>query len=419
MASVTKEVRNGRTLYRIEYRDKDKRRKKLRLGSVAKRDAQAIAAKVQSIISAQVAGNDLPTATAEWLATIGDDLHQRLAEQGLCKPRLQYSLHDWLEQFIAKHSAKVGDRCLLNLGQAQTLLERHFGPDHLLREITAEAAAGFREWLTKQGYATATIAGHIKKCKQFFGEAVKVGAINQNPFDGVAAGTQHNSERSIYVPVETIEKAIAMAPDSQWRLIIALSRYAGLRCPSETLALRWADVDFVNDTMTVTSSKTAKQGKSKRVVPILPQLRPYLEDAFDPEADRCISRYQISTANLRTEFLRILKRAEVEPWPRLFHNLRGSLETDLFEGFPAHVVVTWLGNSERIALKHYVKVTGNHLAAASTFRVGQQVGTSLAETTESSVIQGKGNIEFPEEIQSPPVFETEGIPRAGFEPATY
>jgi hypothetical protein len=50
---------------------------------VAKRDAQAIAAKVQSIISAQVAGNDLPTATAEWLATIGDDLHQtcRLAER--------------------------------------------------------------------------------------------------------------------------------------------------------------------------------------------------------------------------------------------------------------------------------------------------------------------------------------------------
>ncbi|MDP1563937.1 MAG: phage integrase SAM-like domain-containing protein, partial [Pirellulaceae bacterium] len=246
MASVTAEKRNGRTLYRIEYRDKDKRRKKLRLGSVAKRDAEAIASKVQSIVSSQTSGNDLAVPTAQWLATIGDELYQRLAEQGLCKPRLQYSLHDWLDQFIKKHGPKVGDRCLLNLGQAQALLERHFGPERSLKEISVEDAAGFRAWLTEEGYAQATIAGHIKKSKQFFSEAVKVGAIKQNPFESVDAGTQHNDERSLYVTAETIEKVIAKAPDAQWRLIIALSRYAGLRCPSETLAMRWADVDFVN-----------------------------------------------------------------------------------------------------------------------------------------------------------------------------
>ncbi len=145
----------------------------------------------------------------------------------------------------------------------------------------------------------------------------------------------------------------------------------------------------------------------------------YLEDAFDPEVDRCISRYQIGTANLRTEFLRILKRAEVEPWPRLFHNLRGSLETDLFEEFAPHVVVAWLGNSEEIALKHYLNVKDSYLAAASTFGVGQLVGTSLAETTESSGNQRTLNRDFPEENQNPPEFDMAGIPRAGFEPATY
>jgi hypothetical protein len=80
-------------------------------------------------------------------------------------------------------------------------------------------------------------------------------------------------------------------------------------------------------------------------------------------------------------FLQILAKAGLKPWPRLFHNLRGSLETDLIERHPAHVVVSWLGNSERVALKHYPKMTPRHLENASKAGVGQQVGHSLAETT--------------------------------------
>jgi hypothetical protein len=65
------------------------------------------------------------------------------------------------------------------------------------------------------------------------------------------------------------------------------------------------------------------------------------------------------------------------------------------------VVVAWLGNSERIALKHYLQVTDNHLAAASTFGVGQQAETSLAETTESSGNQGKKTLIFPRILNIP------------------
>ncbi len=32
---------------------------------------------------------------------------------------------------------------------------------------------------------------------------------------------------------------------TQWRLIFALSRYGGLRCPSEHLALRWGHIDII------------------------------------------------------------------------------------------------------------------------------------------------------------------------------
>ena len=60
---------------------------------------------------------------------------------------------------------------------------------------------------------------------------------------------------------------------------------------------------------------------------------------------------------MRTQLLRILSRAGLSAWPRLFHNLRASRETELVREHPIHVVCEWIGNSERIARRHYLQVT--------------------------------------------------------------
>jgi hypothetical protein len=69
--------------------------------------------------------------------------------------------------------------------------------------------------------------------------------------------------------------------------------------------------------------------------------------------------------NLRTTFLKIIKRAGLAPWERLFHNLRSSRQTELAETFPAHVVCDWLGNSEAVAMKHYLQTTDDHFSRAA------------------------------------------------------
>ena len=54
----------------------------------------------------------------------------------------------------------------------------------------------------------------------------------------------------------------------------------------------------------------------------------------------------------------LLRKIGAAPWPRLFHNLRASRETELRGAFPSHVVCrAWIGNSERIAAAHYLQVT--------------------------------------------------------------
>ena len=68
--------------------------------------------------------------------------------------------------------------------------------------------------------------------------------------------------------------------------------------------------------------------------------------------------------NLRTTFLKIIKRAGVEPWPWLFHNLRASCQTELEQTFPSYVVCAWMGNSESVAKAHYLQVLPQHFEAA-------------------------------------------------------
>lgn len=67
-----------------------------------------------------------------------------------------------------------------------------------------------------------------------------------------------------------------------WRLIVALARSGGLRCPSEHPALRWRDIDWEHGRIKVTSPKTARHPNGgSTVIPLFLGLRPYLAEAFD------------------------------------------------------------------------------------------------------------------------------------------
>jgi integrase len=46
-----------------------------------------------------------------------------------------------------------------------------------------------------------------------------------------------------FVPREVVDKLMKKA-NPVWQVILGLSRYGGLRTPSETLSLRWDDIDW-------------------------------------------------------------------------------------------------------------------------------------------------------------------------------
>jgi integrase len=156
-----------------------------------------------------------------------------------------------------------------------------FGKERPIRSIGRPEAEGFRQWMLDNELASTTVSKRLQFARQFFAYAKRFDWIDHNPFADVSHKGGDVQARQRYISEADTAKLIEAAPDWVWRTIIALSRYGGLRCPSEVLSLRLIDLDWERGAMAVQSPKTENHGQGQRIVPMFARLRPYLEEAWE------------------------------------------------------------------------------------------------------------------------------------------
>lgn len=385
MASIGREGERGERK-RIIFRDAAGRQKTLRLGECSERAALSALAGFERVLEAHRLGSNIHPDGVRWLESVDDRMHARVARLGLCEPRKaaeSVTLGALLGRFDGALTVKPGT--LTTYRQAFRVLREHFGASRAVGSITPADADQWRRALSDSGQAKATAAKRVRVVKSVFAKAVKWGLIPSSPFADLRAGSQSNPDRAFYVSPESIRAILAACPDDEWRAIIALSRYAGLRCPSEIITLRWADVNWERRRLMVRSPKTAGyEGHAVRVVPIAAELLPILQDIFDraePGEEAVLPRLRDPRLNLRTQFGRIIAKAGEKPWPRLFHNMRASCATDWVERFPSHAVASWLGHSPLIAAQHYLQVRDAHFNLAAGIEGGEETANRAASKT--------------------------------------
>ena len=424
MASISNESNGCRRLLFIDAAGK---RKTLRLGKTDKRNAETVKGHVEHIVNCQMSRDTVERRTAEWLGELEPTLRTKFERVGLLKPADKpaevetnaVTLGPFVDSYIAERKATGSAvNSIENYQQARESLCDYFGPTKPLADITEADAEKWRRWMLtskdarKQSKAKAngglgenTANRRCGFARQFFTNAVDARLIAENPFrklKGIAV--RANVARDYIIRREDAAKVLDEYPDAEGRLIFALARYGGLRCPSEHLALSWGDVDWVGSKLRIDSPKTGV-----RVIPIFPELRPYLDDAFalagergiDPNA-KIITRRVGKNVNWRTELERMIVRAGLKPWPKLFQNLRLTRQNELSKSWPVHVVCEWIGNSQAVAMEHYLRVTDDDFARA-TAAVGvahnpaQQASVQggMARYGETSPTKTAGNFNIP------------------------
>jgi integrase len=359
----------------IQFVDTDSKRQTVRLGKTTAKAAMTVRTRVEELLGAKMTGTTMERDTAAWLAGIDATLQNKLAAVGLCEARASAVLQSFIKGYVnGRTDVKPATKEVWRQGEMG--LVDFFGADKPMREVTPGDADQYKLHLIGKKLASMTVRKRLQFATMIFRAALRRRLIAESPFADVSIkASMPNRER--FITADEAVKLLEACPNHHWRAIVTLARYGGLRCPSEVLSLRWQDIDWAAGRIVVTSPKTEHHpGKESRVIPLFPELRGVLAEAFELAPEGAVyvvdERMRASSqgkagwrnCNLRTTFEKIVKRAGLTPWPRLFHNLRSSRQTELAERFPSHVVCDWLGNSEDIARKHYYQPTDDHFARA-------------------------------------------------------
>ena len=418
MASIGKDS-NGRK--RILFVAPDGSRKTLRLGKVSERTATRVKEYVEDLVAVQQHGGRPADKTQEWLANMKDTAHDRVARAGLDKPRgdIRVAIPGFIASYV-EGRADCKQNTRENWTQVRQWLVKCFGEDRDIRTIGAAEAEDFRVFMVKAGLSENTIRRHVGRCRQLFKGAIRRGMIwGDNPFEGMQATVRADKERQFFVTRAIADRVLDQCPDNQWKLMFVLSRYGGIRTPSETLALKWVDIDWEHNRIRVPSCKTEHiEGHECRYIPLFPEIRPHLQAVFDEAeegSEYVITRYRSQLVNLRTQMAKIIKRAGLVPWPKPWHNMRSTRQTELAEKYPIHVVCAWLGNSRAVAQEHYLQVTDAHFTQAVA-----EAGGAAQNPAQYRAEPGGNGVEGDcENSNVSAVSETYGamfIPPTGFEP---
>lgn len=362
MAAV---IRDPAGLYRVGWTNPDRHRYQVRLGRVPKRTAQTAAGHIERLLVARTHAEPIPPATLEWLAAAHPRTRRILERAELVPLARNQTLAAFLEQTVmARRDVKTGTRRTWQV--AALNLRAFLGDDRPLRTITPTEALAFRNWLhtRPRPLAAATIAARLGFVRAFFEMARRLELIASNPFRDIRSAAGDPTARQRFVDRPTIARLLEHCPPDL-ALAVALSRFGGLRCPSEVLALEWRHIDWTRERILVTASKTGHYAdKGTRTIPLYPELAGPLRDAWERAVPGQTHVVADRSPYLIGRLARAIEGAGLERWPRIWHNLRSSRETELLERFPGQVVARWQGHSPAIAAKHYAQVTEAHYAAA-------------------------------------------------------
>ena len=351
--------RNGN--WYVEFAHPQGCRRSLTLGKATKHQAAEVKRRIERLIVAAQLNEQPDLATLQWLRGVSPKLHRKLSEIGLAVHRPAQTLDELCRSYRA--SLTCQPPTLRNVDIVSDNLKTFFGQDKLIQDVSPGDADEFKAFLTSAGrqdgeaLGQATVSRRCGRSRQIFGFAVRKRWLSSNPFAHISRSSEANRSRDFYVPRELIQRLMQLA-DREFALILALARFAALRCPSDIITLQWQHVDWHADCFQVHSPKTGF-----RAVPIFAEVKPYLQAVWEaaPEgADLLFPRHQITGAALTNKLQRMLRSIREVLWPKPWNNMRASCETDLLSLYPALTVVKWVGHSLRISEQHYAQVAKEH-----------------------------------------------------------
>lgn len=299
----------------------------------------------------------------------------------------------WRDEYFRLRTDLAEETATMHRSSIELLIEHAGGENVRLDAYTKHQAMTFRSFLAKMKrgesprFSDATIAIHVRNLKVFYRSAVDSDLCVVNPFARVS-GTPARIRRDWQeIGDDRMAKILEACPNSAWRCLFALARWAGLR-RSEAMSLEWASIDWKKRTLTVMARErdgarreTTKQ-KLSREVPLRPELFAMLEETFQQAGEGSVGPCWDIPANNRYRKMVQIMKASGGRYAKPLHTLRKCCETEWMARFPVMDVVKWMGHSPAVAAEHYTRPTQASVAGVTNGKTAEQTIAELMAEIE-------------------------------------
>ena len=302
-------------------------------------------------------------------------------EQYLNK-KTEITFNEYLWEWLERKKNKVVYKTFEGYKTIIRRIDKYFfAKNILLEELSVRDLRNFYEYCNKNlKISNNTIIKEHKLIKSALESARKEELITKNPADYIEAFRKEDIEK-VFLKEEKMEKIIQAIGDNKISTPAFLAAKYGLR-RGEAVGLRWSDIDFKNNTITVCNSvvdieNTDKNAKNKkkqvnrqklktkasfRVLPLLMEVKDYLLNLRKQQKENrerfktsynteyldniCVDQLGnlVKLDYLTKKFKNIVTKLNYEKVT--FHTLRHSVATLLHKrGFSVKIIQYWLGHS--------------------------------------------------------------------------
>jgi len=211
---------------------------------------------------------------------------ETLAEIATGTPVTRFNIDGWLSHWLENKRRTSSRGTHIAYAATITCFRDFLGPDRLRRGLDFVEPALVQDWLKtiEREVTPVTASNHLKRLRGAFTEAVRNRLIDHNPCTAVSVPKDRNPPEKHVFASRQIE-ALLKAADPEWRGLILVGYYCGLRL-GDAVSLRWRDIDLAQNWISVSPEKTRHLGKRIKI-PIHPTLHDHLislEGQDDPEA---------------------------------------------------------------------------------------------------------------------------------------
>jgi site-specific recombinase XerD len=271
------------------------------------------------------------------------------------------TIMSFCDEYYSYVEQEFSETYLRSVKLAFKTFSKFIGENKNLDEITIKEIEKFKLSLLKTSPKGFVV--YFRNLKAAFNKAVLWGYINYNPFTKIKI-IKAQVNKPIYLTMEDFNKIVECTENPNLQELFIFTFNTGCRV-SEIVNLKWSDIDFDKEIITIGSSDFTTKSKKQRIIPMNRDSNQILTNTWKAKRGDFVFHksmgYHYHTDYISKKFKDSVRKAKLSEQIH-FHTLRHSFASNLANrGVPLIVIQELMGHSSIVTTQIYSHTNLNNL----------------------------------------------------------